>query len=305
MAKNKDDERAPLCVGDYEVGDSQCDGDSGASRSEDVAPCGWRNRCAALQCYLGETDRDISELVELKTSKELVLVPDETTGQDIETYEDQEHAYSIGPWKKFEALLEKQVQRYGIRDGRPTKDPVGDPPPKPERAPQPDRRKFLKPSKKAQRAAKKALSKRAQERRSELDRLFQYFIRHLATELKDSGYKFAKPKHGLGRGTLYIVNRLDKSGYMSVYCNNPMGRDAALVSAKYKPRDLTLDMMMPFEVDQVTSEERKKLNLESLENGGLFRSVAMGLKKEGVAHAAETIAALVKSGRVDLPEAAL
>lgn len=302
MAKtNRQNERAPLCVGDYEAGDSVCDGNPGDAADN---PCGWRDRCSGLQCYLNETDRDIDELVHYKVVTDKIQHEDEETGETWTTEKEQEYAFANGPWKKFETLCDKQAERYGIVEGTPTKDPVGDPPPKPEKKPQPDKRKFLKPSKKAQKAAKKALTKRAQERREQLAVVFQHFVRHLATELNGTGYGFVGSKQALGRGSLYVVNRLEKSGYMSVYCNNPTGRDAALVSAKFKPRDLTLDLMLPIQVDDVANQGRKNLKLEPLEEGGLFRSVAMGLDKEGVALAAETIAALVASGKICLPGAA-
>lgn len=297
----KEHERAPLCVGDYELGDATCDGDPDDPGDK---PCGWRNRCAALQCFMKETDKPITDFVEHKVVTVEHIVQDAETGEDQVATAEAEFAFSKGPWKKFERLCDKQVERYGIRDGQVTRDPVGDPPPKTEKPPQPDRRKFLRPSKRAQRAAKKALSKRAGARRAALMKLFDHFAKHLADELKDTPYKFVRPDQALGWNMLYVVNRLQKSGYMSVYCYNPTGRSVALALAKFKPRDMTLDIMAPVAPGEFGKAVREKLAVQPVENGGLFKSVAMGLTREGVALAAETIAGMVRSGRIVLPGAA-
>lgn len=301
MPSSTNEERAPLCVSEYEIGDKQCDGDPDGETTDDKAPCGWRDRCAALQCYLAESSREMSEFVELKAAKDPYIVTNEETGEEITRYDDSQYAYAIGPWKKFEEMCDKHVQRYGIKEGKPNTDPVGDPPAK---KPQVDKRRFLKPSKKAQRAAKKAISKSAKNRRGKLQILFQHFLRHLATELKGTGYRFVTSKQALGRRCLYVVDRLEKSGYMSVYCNNPTGRDAVVATAKFKPRGLVLDLSLTVGVDDVSGAKKKGLGLVPIDDG-LFKSLAPGLGTEGVALAAETIAALVRSGKIILPGAAL
>lgn len=299
MAKNKVKEEAPLCVSEYESGELICDGDPEAGDSNERAPCGWRDRCVGLQCHLAESGKDVSAIVEYKTKMETRERYDEVTDETTEYKEETEYAVPFGLWSKFEELCDKHIARYGVKEGKITKDPVGDPIPK---AKQPDRRKLLRPSKRTQRAASRALSKRAKKRRDALMGLFHHFARQLDRGTRGTGYRFVKPKQALGNGMFYVANRLEKSGYVSVYCKNPRGKDFVVILAKFKPRDLTLDVMMPIHMDEFSKASRKELKLKHVQGVGLFQTIATGLQRQGVSLVAEIIAGLVVSGKMDLPE---
>lgn len=294
---------APLCVGDYEAGDGECDGDPEAEASAIQAPCGWRDRCSALQCYLNETDKAVTDFVDHKFKKTTSEVYDEVTGEYTEKTTESEYAVPKGSRDKFVELCEKQAKRYGVKDGTPTKDPVGDPKPKVKKPKTEDRRKNLKPTRRARQAARRALTKRAGERHKMLWLLYEYFLLKLTEELEGSGYEFVKSKEAITRGKLYLVDRLSSSGYISVYSKNTLGRDPALVLAKFKPRDLKLNIALPAPLSAFSAASIKRLRIQE-SRGGLFQVVANGLGKAELAEVAEIIAGLVQSGKITLPKVA-
>lgn len=273
----------PHCIGDYEPGDDTCGGDPSANTSEERAPCGWRDRCSGLACYMQETSKPIVDFVKF-------VINDD----------DNEHATPIGHRSKFEALCDEQIQRYGIKEGTATKDPIGDPP-KPE--PKVDGRKSLRPTKRAQRAARRALMKRAKDRRAMVWKLVRRFQKQLGRELElaKTPYRFSTGRHAIAHGRMYIVDRANTSSYVSIYVRNMHnGRDVPVVSLKFKTRDLTVDVSLPVESGKLSQSAQKKLKPLSIDDG-LFRSVFKGLDKAGMSLMAETIAGLVKSGSLKLP----
>lgn len=271
----------PHCVGNYELGDLTCDGDPDAKNSEDRGPCGWRNRCSGLVCYMQETGKSVGAFV-----KYVVM-------------DDVEHATPIGQRAKFETLCDEQIKRYGIREGRFSKDPVGDPPPKV------DGRKKLRPTKRAIKAASKALTRRAQQRRGELWKLVEHFQTCLAQDLvrNKSPYQFSPPRHVVSHGRLYLVDRVESSAYVSLYVKNQAGRDVPLALLKFKTSNLTIDVELPVEAGSLSKSTRKELGVMPLSDGR-FKSISKGLGKYGLSLVSELIANLVKSGKVKLPTTA-
>jgi hypothetical protein len=278
----------PYCTGEYEAGDTNCDGDPEGKTDFQRNACAYRDGCVAFQAHLAETKLKADDFIE--------AVPDEDdrTGQRV-----------LGRPKRgtktFLKLLEKQIKRFGVVDGEVTRDPNA--PKKPKRAPENDGRKNLRPSKEAQELARKAITQRAIERREDLKRLFDWFKTHMVENLEV--YRFTAPGEIVKPGRFYIVDRMKTSNYVSVYCKKPYGKDAPVAVIKFKTRSMTFDIEIPVEVTgyigvgKVTMDKLKPQPIDD----GKFRSVMPHLDKEGVALAAQTIAHLVKRGKIDLPPA--
>lgn len=271
----------PHCVGDYDVGDAVCDGDP---NDKDDKPCTWRDRCAGFQAHLTATGSNSEDFV----------------GQESDTNQEGEErhwAEPHGSHPKFLKLVDKQVERYGVKDGKVTKDPS-------QKAPKEDGRKNLRPTKKAKEAARKALTARKMDRRNQLQELFKFFSEQVGEALPE--HRFASNREAVAPGRLHLVDRLVKSGYISIYCKTPKGRDAPLALAKFKPRNLTLDVELPvFTVEingTIGAKTLKKLEPKDI-NDGLFKCVMVGLDREGCVLAAEAIGRLVSQGKIELPEA--
>lgn len=268
----------PHCIGTYEAHEAVCNGDE-----NDPDPCVWRDRCAAVQAHLTEIGQDPEHLVTFKVKKAKAGEPE------------QQYAAGKHGFNRFVILCDEQAKRFGVKDGAPTKQPD-----KPKKSKK-DSRKGMKPSKKAQKRAAEALTKRALDRRRQLRVMFDDFKQLLIGAIKDR--TFAAPREAVAPGRLYVVDHIDKSGYASIYCKTPVGRDVPIVSVRFKPRNLTMDLEVPVAPDDfngIGKETMKKL-LPRLINDGLFRSLMPGLDREAVALAAEAIGTLVNGGRIKLP----
>jgi hypothetical protein len=141
----------------------------------------------------------------------------------------------------------------------------------------------------------------AQQRRESLA-LYKHFEEALSEGL--NGYAFTEPKQAALPGQLYVADRRELSGYVSVYCKTAGGRDIPVVSIKMKPRATEIDVDLPVTVKMLRSRLSKaklaKLDLKQLK-GGRFRARIVGLDKEKAAIVAEVVHELVKSKAIDLP----
>jgi len=276
----------PFCTGEYEAGDGACDGNPEADTEFQRNHCKYRDNCVAFQAYLAETKLKADDFIE---------------AQPHPTHPEGVLGIPIKGVRHFERLCAKQVKRYGVVEGRITRDPTR--PKKPKKAPENDGRKALRPSKEAQELARKAITQRAIERREILKRMFDHFKTVMVENLEV--YRFTSPGEAVKPGRFYIVDRMRTSNYVSVYCKMTKGRDAPVAVIKFKTRSMTFDIEIPVEhtsyigVGKVTMDKIKPQPIDD----GKFRSVMMNLDKEGVALAAQTIAHLVKRGKIDLPPA--
>ena len=51
----------PACIGTYEVGHVQCDGDPSSKSEKDRKPCHWRDRCGGFQAHLESVGSDVED----------------------------------------------------------------------------------------------------------------------------------------------------------------------------------------------------------------------------------------------------
>lgn len=284
---SKKQPKMQFCIGEYEPDDPICNGNSDGSAYEQAA-CYWRNYCAAFKIHLKEIGLGVEDFVTIE------VVTDSG---------DEEHlARPKNGYNEFVALLDGVIKDYGITEGVATKKPTE----KAHRASAKpgDKRKKHAPKRSVQRKAKKALAKLAAEKRAKMKDMFEWFRTHLIESL-EGGYTFSTPGQAPLPGKLYIVDRTEKSGYISIYCKSPKGVDVPIALVIYKTRQMKMDIRVPVEAIRYRGINQKtvqKLGPQPI-NDGLFKSTMRNLDKEGVALAAQTIAQLAKSGIIDLPQA--
>jgi len=273
-------------MGDYEQEHEQCDEYPEGETEDDKKACTWRDQCAALQQHCSATDKEASEFVVEKSKG------------------DEEWTEPKGDPKLFMKQCSRLIKEFNIVGGRVVKAAAKVASTKKAKQAKEDGRKNIKPTKKAKDAARKALAARKLDRRGQLRELFGFFKGAIAEQLGGE-YEYAPPKEAVVPGQLLIVDRIEKSGYVSIYCKTANGRDVPIVLARFKPRSLTMDVELPVEADEfdgVGKGTLKKLAPREF-NDGMFRSIMMGLDREGCALVAETIGTLVNKGKIELPEA--
>lgn len=289
------------CFTGYEKGDSICDGDPNGPTEGDRAPCVARDRCAALKRHIAETGADISDF-----GKVVQVVSIE--GQPA-------RYFRAADWDGLVKQLDGLVKEYGPateHGGEPAAEEAeehraaseeaaaGDDKPRSRKGRMPDGRHRLKPGRKARAMARRTLMKAARERHKALLEVFRKFRASLAEQLPE--YNWAGDHDAVAPGRLYVKDRLDSSGYASVYCKTLEGRDIPLASCRFKPRDLQMEVSFPFDPAQAPAGLAKKLELKPLTDGR-FKSRTKKLDSIGLGLAVELIAKAVRDAKIDLPPA--
>ncbi len=269
--------RVPHCVGEYEAGDTSCDGQPDGATRADQAVCAWRDRCSAFQQYLISVDGDVEDHVEIR--KELDPDGDERFyGVPLEGY------------AKFLKLCDTEIRRWKVSRGHP------------QRSPKHFARNYRAPAKWLQKKARKALDARQAARRNEAMKLVEHFKEQLLDELP--GYNFAGKRAIIRPGHLYMVDRRRSSKYLACYCRTGDGRDVPIALLIPRPATLTLDLALPvpitgygaFGVDFV-----RRLDAQDHPGKSRFKSVVKRADKERIAMAAEVIGRLHERGELLLP----
>jgi hypothetical protein len=273
------------CIGEYENGDSTCDGDSGAGE----LACGWKDRCAAFLRHLTKTGQQASRYVKYGA---------EENGGDAMRYY-AEPKTSLEEFAQFcDGLIAKEKKRKPTAKNEEPK----------KRKTRRDKAGYDKrrdgPSAGAKRAAKVALRRRAQERRQTLYGMFDRFKSLLVEEL--DGPEFAAAGMPVAHGFLYISDRSTTSNYISVYCKAKVGWDVPLIMLCFRTSQLHFWAELPVEPDMLSTamskKDFKRLKPEPTDDGR-FRTEIKNVGKAELSLLAEVIAKLVDGGKIELPEA--
>jgi len=271
------------CIGEYENGDSTCDGGDGE------APCSWKERCAAFQLHLTKTGQQASRYVKYGAKK-----------TDGDTHYYAEPKTSLEEFARFcDGLIGKETK---------TQAPVVEEEEEKKRKTRSDKYGHDKrrdgPSARAKRAAAASLKRRAKERREALYKLFDGFKNQLVEEL--DGPEFAPAGLPVSHGFLYISDRTSSSNYLSVYCRTMNGWDAPLIMLTFRTSQLKFLAQLPVTPDvlatAMSKKDFKKLKPKDTDEGR-FRSAIENVGKAELSLLAEVIAKLVNGGKIELPEA--
>lgn len=309
--------RYPQCFSQYDQGDDVCDGDP--SNPED-APCAWRNDCSAFRCHMegtGAAFKDFGRLVEvpgLKGKVEKVFRPHDveefaatiealvehhqpvdgviTVERPFGSIQAEEVESDTAEEQQFaaEQAAEEGEQTEAQHQVKATRKSKGKLRPKKRR----------KPNRRARIMARRALIRAARERHAKLVMELKEF-KQILTEKLGMGYNWASEASVIPPGRFYVKDRLDTSGYASVYCRTANGRDKALAMLRFKPRNLEVVIALPLTPEDVSKKAASSLELKPY-NDGCFTSISKKLDHAGIGLAAEVIAMAVKAGKIELPE---
>jgi len=212
------EKRMPRCLGAYEADDPQCDGNPVGKAADDQAPCVYRDRCAGFIQLMQLTSRPREFFV--RGSEE----PDAGGVARAYTYANQ---------PDFEQQLTAQIEAFGIQNGRVTvTKPVKLKPPKKQTKPKvKDLALQKKLPKSAPRAGGKARDRALDKGREQSQTVANWFVKKLGERLKR---KFAAFEQAARPGDLYLVDKIETSGYCAVYCKGK-GNRHAVASFQYKP----------------------------------------------------------------------
>jgi len=206
----------PRCLGAYEADDPQCDGNPTGKTADDRAPCVYRDRCAGFIQLMQLTSRP----------REFFVREDEEPDGKGEA---RKYTYALRD--DFEAKVAEQVEAFGIQNGRVTvTKPVKIKPPKKQTKPRPAELK-KPPTKAATRAGGKARDKALDKGREQSQTVAHWFVKKLQERLKR---KLAAFEQAARPGDIYLVDKIETSGYCAVYCKGK-GNRHAIASFQYKP----------------------------------------------------------------------
>ena len=145
-------------------------------------------------------------------------------------------------------------------------------------------------------------SKWAADQRSVTMSIYAHFEEALLEALPD--YHFVGERQAAMPGQLYTIDRRVNSGYFTIYCKSPTGRDVPFVSVLLKPRTKQIHIELTVSVKMLQSRlskiKLKKLKLKQIK-GRVFRSRIVAIDKERAAIVAESIQELIEAKVVKLP----
>lgn len=214
------EKRMPRCLGAYEADDPQCDGNPVGKAADDRAPCVFRDRCAGFIQLMQITGRPREFFI--RDAEE----PDANGKACSYTYANSQ--------VDFDASVSAQIEAFGIQSGRVTvTKPVKIKPPKKQTKPKPEQLVAAKkaPKKAVTRAGGKARDRALDKGREQSQTVAQWFVKKLCEKLKR---KLAAFEQAALPGDLYLVDKIESSGYCAVYCKGK-GNRHAVASFQYKP----------------------------------------------------------------------
>ena len=216
----------PRCLGLYEASNDQCDGDRDGATDAERMPCVYRDRCAGF--------------AKLK----------ETSGRQPEWFvrpvkiDGREYLVANRP-DEFPGELNEVIASFGIRNGRVTQRK-----PKKLRPRANFKREASgvrrKPLKAVQRLGNKARLRSLKEGRRVSTSLAQWCMKQLS---RRSGHRVAEVEEVARPGDLYLIDRIETSGYVSVYLKLPARKRVAICCLKFKPTTRKLEVRVSLEAD--------------------------------------------------------
>lgn len=279
--------KLPKCIGHYEPGELICDGDPRGGSDYDRMPCVMRDRCAALGLHCSERKISVSTLVRTERIKD----------QDGKS---RRYAFARSGDDSLQELLNKVIRRYGITNGRVTKSGEVDKPKSKKSAPKTRRARARQvPSGEARKLATQALKAKASEAMGKARKVIRWWCVQLS---EITGRHVVADRREAEPGDLFLVDNLEKSKYISVYCALPGGRRSGVAVVIPQMRTGQLNFQVAAAPGDFSTEHRKRLRPQ--DEDGRFRSKISHLDKEGAHIVAEAIHDLIQRGIIESPPVA-
>lgn len=280
----------PRCLGIYQAGDAQCDGEAAGKTEQDRMPCVYRDRCVGFQKYLDKAGREPS----------FHLRFEEVDG----------NVYSFAKNQaKLDLIISKQISRLGIRNGRVTRraaQPVVTKP-RPPTVISPERmaklRKTKPPGRSALQAAGRVRAKQFVKAREAVTELAQWYMKQLAAH---SGRPLHDVPAAASLGDLFMIDRSESSSYIAVYGRTVAGKKIPITSLYYRPVTGRLEVRIAMEF-QVYARIAKRFSAKLAPEDytgkdGAFKVRIREVDTEKASIIAETLAQAMASGSILLPE---
>jgi hypothetical protein len=134
-----------------------------------------------------------------------------------------------------------------------------------------------------------------------MDEWLKQWLKAISTGVNRS---FAKDDELAQSGQLFLRDRRLTSGYVGLYCRRADGKEVAVASIYYKPRNKNMDMKLPLTVDKLGALSAAALKALKFvpTSDGVFKCVANGLDQMGIGIGAEAVVKLVNAGSIVLPD---
>jgi len=290
---NNKDKIFTHCIGEYDDKDFICNGDENAISELEQNSCIWKNRCKCFSEYLKENKKDIEYFLEFGVDKingEKVdyLLPkngkenfEKFCDKLIENKNHVEESAIMEEEKKIDLRIKRKYKKRKKKDKR-----------------------HNGPSRKTKVAARRSISIKIKARRSVLLGLFMEFKNTLIKNLKNKT-KFVIPGNVALPGQLYIINRIEPSRYLTIYCKTRKNKDIVLLNFRMKTANLAYDVRYTFtrkKMKELLSKHYfNKLNPEEVVCGGKFKTRTLNAGKEELSIIAETYAHWINDGIIKLP----
>lgn len=280
----------PTCLGTHEPEENACDGDPEGAANDSI-PCSWRERCIGFKRHLEDTGHDDEQYIELVPIKSKIV--QERTGWK-RTAEPVNRSHA--DFNKFCGGL---VRLYGVQ--KLPRALAQAEPQAPSRSS--SRTKKRRPA----HGNKYSTDKARQAAVRKIVALFCFTLREV------SGRKLSVNRIGgslvLGGG-LYVIDRREKSGYLSIYCRKNRreygaeSADIGVASLHPRYRTKTVDIRLAADVRAVqkvlATEDQFSLNPVPVVDGA-FKSVCKRLDVEKATTLAHALARLIEQGIINLP----
>ena len=285
--------KLPICLRKYESGNVECDGKPRSKNDKDRMPCVYRDRCVALQRLMKVKKWRAREILKLRKIK------------DVDNRR-RTYAFAIGDSDEFQATLNRAIDRYGIRSGRVTiKVPQEDKPKKKRKIvsrSQESKDKSTKALKKARKFASEALAKKAQADLEATEKLVTWFIDRLK---KKTDRKICDVRGQAEVGELFVVDRIESSRYVTVYCKTEEKKRRPVVCMRFKSRTRKLQFRLPLDPEKykktLAAGDVEKIGPASFSEGR-FKCKTKPLDREGVSIVADSIAVAIRKSIMKLPK---
>jgi hypothetical protein len=285
--------KMPRCVGHYDVGDPICDGEPDGATENDRMACVFRNRCAGFKKLCQTVDKEPKHLVSIRKVEDA-------------DGEGRKYAFAKVDDDTFGELCAIQVRRWGIKDGRITRrTPLEDAPPRPKKAKAPKKavRPIPPPTPDARRKATAAIKDKAAEAHAHAYTMAAWFTKSME---EATGRKIHQSMTEASVGDLVLVDRVDKSKYIALYCKaSDKGKKLAVASAYFRTRSKLVHIRVAADTvaftEVIAAPNRAALGIKEIRNDGHFKSGTGNLDQEGVSLSVEGIARLVRKGIIELP----
>lgn len=296
--------KLPICLRKYAKGEVECDGRPRARSEHDRMPCVYRDRCVALQRVMKVQRTPARELLKLRK------VVDVDNQRRV-------YAFATGDGQEFQTMLNRAIDRYGIRNGRVTIRHPQEEPPRKKRTiknrSDESKAKSTKALKKARKEASRVLKQKAADDLEATTELVKWFLSRLQRKTRR---KVSEDREAAVLGELFVVDRIESSRYVTVYCKSQK-RDKKrkkmvesrkpVVSVVLAARTHSLNFRFPVDVDDfneaIAEGDRDRVGLEEFDEGR-FKAKSNPLDREGISIVADSIAVAIRKGIMKLPKVA-